>query len=371
MRDTKLSQTMRIALIGNDMYPQFPLRGYGGIESSVETLAWGLHRAGRDFFCVVPSSGADAATGPPSCPFEVRRTRARATVLSRTSPEAFATEARRILGDEKPDAIWAQSLWSVEPFAPLDIPTIVTIQDSGPGEPERLGQHPSVAYRFISGYQYRNWVRDDALRCRSFMAYTSLGEEEYDFHPSGGDSYLWVGGLGWGFEGKGLDTFLDLARRNPGKRFVAYASGRRGQVLRARWASFRMRNFHFKGELLRGRAHREAFRNARALIMPTRLMEALGRTVLESLSKGTPVLGSGNGALPELINGHNGIATNDFERLNAALDRDFDRRTCYASSERFHVRHEVDRLLAVTGRLLNGTFHGDSLVDESPSGGWA
>lgn len=360
---------MRIALIGNDMYPQFPLRGYGGIESSVETLAWGLHRDGRDFFCVVPSGGVDASSARSSYPFEILRTRARASVLSRSAPESFATEAREIVRGERPDAIWAQSLWSARLLSTLDIPTIITIQDSGPGEPENLLERPSIAYRFISWYQYRNWVRADALRRRAFMAYTSLGDEEYDFHSSGGDSYLWVGGLGWGFEGKGLDTFLDLARRNPEKRFVAYASGRRAQLLRARWASLRVRNFHFMGELVRGRAHREAFRNARALIMPTRLMEALGRTVIESLSKGTPVLGSGNGALPELINGVNGVATNDFEELNAALDVRFDRRTCYLSSERFHVRHEVDRLSAVTAQLLRGTFHGELPTDEAAEAG--
>jgi len=352
---------MRIALVGNDLYPQFPLRGYGGIESSVETLAFGLHRAGHDFFCVVPSGSGPAGTegGAPEYPFRIERTRARATLLSRESPAAFVRETVDILRAEKPDAIWAQSLWSAGPLSALDIPTIVTLQDSGPGEPERLIHHPAVVYRFISRFQYTNWVRADRERARSFMAYTSLGDEEYDFDPKGGDAYLWVGGLGWGFEGKGLDTFLDLARRNPDKRFVAYASGRRFQVLRARFAALRVKNFRFMGELLRGPAHREAFRNARALIMPTRLMEALGRTVLESLSKGTPVLGSRNGALPELIDGSNGVATNDFETLNASLEKAFDRKTCFAGSERFHVRHEVGRLMDVSDQLGRGAFRGE------------
>ncbi|MBX7185724.1 MAG: glycosyltransferase family 4 protein [Vicinamibacteria bacterium] len=351
---------MRIALIGNDLYPQFPLRGYGGIESSVETLAFGLHRAGHDFFCVVPSlDGAKAPpNGLPDYPFEIIRTRARATVLSRDSPAGFIGEVVDILRAAKPDAIWAQSCWSAGPLAALGIPTIVTVQDSGPGDPDRLLRHPSLVYRFISAYQYRLWVRDEDTRRRALMAHTSLGDEEYDFNPAGGDAFLWVGGLGWGLRGKGLDTFIELARRNPGIRFVAYASGRRLAVLRARWSSLGLRNFRFMGELVRGQAHREAFKNARALVMPTRLMEALGRTVLESLSKGTPVLGSTNGALPELIDDSCGVTTNDFEEMNAALHATFDRGACFAGSRRFHVRHEVAKLMEVTGEMARGAFPG-------------
>jgi glycosyltransferase involved in cell wall biosynthesis len=353
---------MRIALIGNDYYPQFPLRGYGGIESSVETLAWGLHRAGHEFVCVVPS-GDDAAVLPdraPGYPFHVVRTRARATVFTRGTSEPFISEALDVLRAERPDAIWSQSCWSAHPLSTLGVPVIVTIQDSGPGDPDRLLEHPAIAYRFVSHFQYRHWVREDRHRSRAFMAHTSLGDEEYDFHPEGGDAYVWVGGLGWGFQGKGLDTFLDLARRNPQEQFVAWASGRLTQRLRAYWASLKVKNFRFMGELLRGPAHRAAFGNARALIMPTRLMEALGRTVLESLSKGTPVIGSAKGALPELIDGTNGVATNDPGAMNEALHTPFDRRHCYASAERFHVRFEVTRLMQVTDDLVQGRFHGAS-----------
>ena len=35
--------------------------------------------------------------------------------------------------------------------------------------------------------------------------------------------------------------------------------------------------------------------------MPTRNGEAFGRTIVESLARGTPVLGSDNGAVPELL----------------------------------------------------------------------
>ena len=38
-----------------------------------------------------------------------------------------------------------------------------------------------------------------------------------------------------------------------------------------------------------------------AFVMPTRNGEAFGRTIVESLARGTPVLGSDNGAVPELL----------------------------------------------------------------------
>jgi hypothetical protein len=45
---------MKIALIGSRDVQQFPTISYGGIETCVENLAWGLQNNNQEFTCIVP-----------------------------------------------------------------------------------------------------------------------------------------------------------------------------------------------------------------------------------------------------------------------------------------------------------------------------
>jgi glycosyltransferase involved in cell wall biosynthesis len=339
---------MKIALIGNEYQQQFPLRSYGGIEASVEQLAWGLHKAKADFFCVVPSRVKEAGM---DYPFEILEAPFVPSFLSKRSPYEFAQSVAEILKVKKPDIIWSQSHWSIQPLLSLNIPIICTFSDSCPKQPGWIIPEKNVYYRFVSKFQYKLWVREDWERARSLVIYNGLEDSEYDFGEEPEDYFLWVAGLVWGWHGKGLDVFLELAKRNLEKRFVAYGTGSAQIEQELKNLEKTSPNFRYGGELKRGPGHRETFRKARALIMPTQIPEALGRTILESLSKGTPVIGSGYGSLPEIIKEH-GVTSDEIEVLDQALDRKFDRRACFEYSKRFSVNHEVKQMLQATERVL-------------------
>ena len=82
-------------------------------------------------------------------------------------------------------------------------------------------------------------------------------------------------------------------------------------------------------------------------------MEAFGRVVLEATSKGTPVLASNMGSLPEIIRGPDGLGegvigtiSHSMEQLNASLHREYDYKRVYQySREHFSAEKELESLL--------------------------
>ena len=86
-----------------------------------------------------------------------------------------------------------------------------------------------------------------------------------------GGYFLWVAGLDWGWEEKGLHIFTALARMRPELQFVAYGVAYRRPDLedRLRILAMELPNFDFRGQLKRGAVHRKVFCEATAFFMPT------------------------------------------------------------------------------------------------------
>jgi glycosyltransferase involved in cell wall biosynthesis len=348
---------MRIALIGSRDIQQFPTISYGGIETCVENLAWGLHANNQDFACIVPRREHREAY-----PFEIIES----DVPPMPGPEEavwpFANSLPGIVKQVRPDIIWSQSFWSAEALQGLDIPVICTFHDFVPDQIAKnrwFRFRDNAWYRFISRFQFGQWT-DPAVgwqQKRSFCLHTGLSNEEFEFgDPRERQNYfLWVGGFSWGWHNKGLNVFVTLAVRNPDKDFVVYGTGDTGIEDELKKLSHRLPNFSFEGSLTRGVQHREAFKKAKLFLMPTRIPEPLGRTNLESMSKGTPVLGTANGALPELIeNGTSGFITDDMEQMEALLEMPLNYQRCFEYSKRFHVDFEVGALLKKSEHILTG-----------------
>ena len=57
--------------------------------------------------------------------------------------------------------------------------------------------------------------------------------------------------------------------------------------------------------------------------------EAAARVIVEALSKGTPVIGSARGCLPEWITTSVGYSNNDLKCVNASLRNSYDPATIY------------------------------------------
>ncbi len=314
---------MKIALIGSRDVQQFPTLSYGGIETCVENLAWGLHHNNVEFTCVVPHREVRA-----DYPFEI----VESDVPPMPGPEKavwpFANSLPAIIRRVKPDIIWSQSFWSAEALKQMDIPLICTFHDFVPEDQTKkrwFRFRENTWYRFVSRFQFEQWVDPTVpwQSQRSLYLHTGLADQEYDFGNAHErlDYYLWVGGFSWGWHYKGLNVFVSLAMRNKEKEFIVYGTGDGEIEDELEKLNHRLPNFKFNGPLPRGPVHREAFKKAKLFLMPTRIPEPLGRTNLESMSKGTPVLGTANGALPELIaDGISGFSTNDMEQMEALLD---------------------------------------------------
>lgn len=343
---------MKIALIGNEYKQQFPLIGYGGIESCVENLALGLHEAGHAFYVVVPKRKRPRWGRLPTYPFPVIEVDFEPSQRSGLKPENFMAQVRSVIEAQKPEIIWAQSEWAAAPLLDLGIPIISTLHGSATiREPWHILHHPLCYYRFISHHQYQLQVVDEWEKEHCFMVYTGLIESEYSLGRGEGGYYLWVAGLNWGWEQKGLDIFVELARRSSDKKFRCYGSGNLELENKLKRLTRELKNFTFGGELKRGRDHLRAFQQARMFLMLTRTNEAFGRTIIESLSKGTPVLGRKTGAVPELIGSH-GFCSNELEEIEQAMDRTFSREAAYTYSQQFSVKHEVRALVEHSQNIL-------------------
>jgi glycosyltransferase involved in cell wall biosynthesis len=329
---------MRIALIGNDYVQQFPLESYGGIETCVENLATGLFENKLDFFVVCPKR-----TIKKKYPFELYETQELPTSISKKNSSFFAYSVVEVLKNLKFDVIWSQSYWSVEPLLQFNKPIICTFHDSCEKQYGWMRNYDNIKYRFASKFQFNNWVKEDWEKEKSFFCYTGLEKQEFDYEQDKDNYFLWCAGLRWGFEAKGLDIFIEIAKQNKNHNFVAYGSG--NEEIAKYLYSLNIPNFSYKGDLPKGPIHNNVFKRARALIMPTKIPDTLPRTCLEAISKGTPIIGSNNGSIPEIISLSGGKVCNSIEEYSKALDENFNYQDIYKKSDLFSIDKEIINLL--------------------------
>lgn len=96
---------------------------------------------------------------------------------------------------------------------------------------------------------------------------------------------------------------------------------------------------------------------ARALLFPALGLEACPLVLLEAMACGTPVLGIGQGPVPELIGEVGGLCITGFDQLASGIDRlaAFDRRAIRRMAvERFDVSRMVSDYVALYERLATG-----------------
>lgn len=352
---------MKIALIGNDYKPQFPLVGYGGVEICVENLAIGLNNNDNDFFVVTPNHHNDTLLNNlihkknygKNYPFEIIYTKSAASAISKKNWLPFILETKEILKAKKPDIIWSQSNWSAEYLKDLNIPIICTFQDSCLKQPNWILKDPHLFYRFVSKFQFNNWAIEPWEIHKSFQLYTGLLDEEFCLKENyEKDYFLWVGGFNWDLKQKGLDVFIELAKMNPNKQFVCYGKGNKKLEAFIISESKKIANLDYRGELLRGAQHKEAFMNAKAFIMPTRIPETFARVNLEALSKGTPIIGFPNGCMVELVNQENGFLSEDIQQLSESLNYVYNHSLIYENSQKFHVNEEIKNMIKQSESII-------------------
>jgi len=365
-----MNSRLKICIVGSCNLQQFPLIDYGGIESSVEHLCSGLHSHFKDeinFNVIVPKIEKNQELTS-RYNFKIIETNYIGCSNSGIHPINFALEAREIIqsSSSKPDIIWSQGDWSAKGLYDLGIPIISTIQDSGPWVEGKYIFHKNVYYRFVSKFLYDLVLEDSEkredvrnIKSKSFWAHTGLDDSEFIFEPCKENYILWVAGLHWGIEGKGLDVFIELAKQLPEENFIAYGTGNEDVANYLKKVATELPNLEFRGKLMRGEEHKNAFKNAKFFVMFTRIPEAFGRTNIEALSKGTPVLGSLYGSVPELISDKNaGISSNSLEDLIKVIkDNKIDHKKCYDYAlKNFHVNQEIEFLIKKSKKILLKQF---------------
>jgi glycosyltransferase involved in cell wall biosynthesis len=165
--------------------------------------------------------------------------------------------------------------------------------ESNPAWLKLANNHPNVicVSKFVA----------DRLNCQAFV-HSCASDEELEFkqtvEPDGG--FLYLAGFGWGIQ-KGLDVFIDLSKKFPRERFfIAGAGGDPGFVEQIKQLCKQQLNLSFIGEV-NGKEKSNILGNVKALIYPTHLPDACPASVVEALFCGTPVIGSVNGSMPELV----------------------------------------------------------------------
>lgn len=109
----------------------------------------------------------------------------------------------------------------------------------------------------------------------------------------------------------------------------------------------KLKNFKFGGFLDRYKDHREVFSKAKAFCQFSRLEESFGRTTVEALSKGVPVIHFGTGATPELVDNYGILIENTDDFVNSlAKAQQLNKKEIFDyAKNKFHVNIEIDKIL--------------------------
>lgn len=357
---------LKVLVIGNCCLQHFPIIDYGGIESCVEHLCTGLHNHYSDqidFTVVVPKI-LEKRELKDTYGFKIIDTEYVGCTYSDIPPSYFALEIKDLItrSNIKPDVIWAQGDWSVKVLGDIGIPIITTIHDSGPWVDGKYIYRPNVYYRFVSKFLHDFVLKDadtnnfvNQVKSQSFWLHTGLDDYEYEFEGDKEDYILWVAGLNWGFDGKGLGDFIELAKKMPEQKFVAYGTGNKDIETQLIEKVKDLPNFEFRGKLSRDHTHREAFKKAKFFAMLSKIPEAFGRTGLEAITKGTPVLGTMWGSVPEQVNHPDvGFCSDSLDEIvDAIRTKKFDYKKCFEFSKtNYHVKTEIDGLIEITRKII-------------------
>lgn len=357
---------LKVCVIGNEYTQQFPVLGYGGIESCVQNLCVGLNKKFKDKieFCVfVPKILEKRDTNFNFNIIEVDFIENSKSGLHRL---LFAEKVAKIIREskQKPDIIWSQSPWSVNYISDLGIPMIVSIHDSMGWESfkddMRLINKENVHYRFLSNFHFNNILKDYSInpevnnvKSKSFWCYTGMNDEEYSFEAKKEDYILWVAGFNfYGLQGKGLDIFLKLATMMPGQNFKAYGSGDTSVENYLLEFQKTVKNFEYKGPLKRGEEHKKVFSKSKLFTLLSQWPETFARTGLEAITKGTPVLTTTKGSNPEVY-ASIATCTDNIEEMIQAINNKYLYENIFDYSKKFHVDYEIDTLYNKSLAILN------------------
>lgn len=189
-----------------------------------------------------------------------------------------------------------------------NIPWVTTLHGGGsdpPGSPWHNNPHVICVSKFISD-----------LSGNPAHVHSCVEPDNFIYKSQKENYYAWLAGTDWG-EGKGLLTTIALAKKLKFNLKIA-GTGKNQKIIEL-IKSMCDNKIQYVGAV-NGKKKAEFLANAKAYILFTRLPDACPLVVAESLVSGTPVIGSINGSMPELIiNNKTGILCEEEKDLPKAI----------------------------------------------------
>jgi glycosyltransferase involved in cell wall biosynthesis len=328
---------MRVAVIAPP-WLSVPPAGYGGIESVLDTLCRGLHRAGHDVLLY--------ATGDSTCPVERAWTFSTAVGTDRISP---AAELRQVI-----DAYRAVREWGADvvhdhtltgPFyAQLRTDLAVVTTNHGPFNADLVPLYRALADRVpiiaISASQATE-AGDVPI---ASVIHHGLDLDRFPVGDGRGGYALFLGRM---VPDKGVHTAIHLARASgiPLRIAAKMREPAERDYFKERIRPLLGDAIEYVGEV-GGDQKLRLLGEASCLLNPIAWPEPFGMVMIEALACGTPVVTTPCGAAPELVDdGVTGFLRRDPRGLVTAIDQvgDLDRDACRAVAE---ARFSMARMAA-------------------------
>ncbi len=215
--------------------------------------------------------------------------------------------------------------WDLDYFNSFGIPWVATIHGY------RLHQAEKQAYRLQNVVAVSNFAAR-SIGAKQYV-WNCADPDEFGFEPKKDDYLLWMAGTDWG-ESKGLFSTIDLAKRLRLKLKIAGSGNDPENIDRIR--SSCDSRIEYLGSV-NGAEKVKLIQKAKAMCLFTRVPDACPCVVSEALMCGTPVIGSVNGSMPEIVlNNVTGFTCSTFaEFLRAArIIQKISPRTCRDYAEK-------------------------------------
>lgn len=330
---------MKIVIISSGYDYEFPHPACGGSEGCTERLAEGFHKNGYDINVICAKRENKQKYN-----FNILETEALPEKYHIGS--MYQDQAIDIALSLNPDLVITQSFyWKLNT---LKCPVFINVHGGGDGKlGENNERNTNIHYKFISNTQMQRCIKNKPeLGANSFLCYTSLSDDDFIYSPKG-KYFLWCASLFWGFQTKGLDLFIELSTMFLEHQFIAYGMGD-GKIEKFLKEEIepKYKNFKFNGFLDRYKDHKEVFGDAIAFCQFSKLQESFGRTTIEAMSKGVPIIYFNSGATPELVQ-NNGIFVTEKQQLTSAIEevKKIDRKKVFDYSKKFHVDEEIKTII--------------------------
>ena len=345
---------MKILLISSGILEVPPL-GYGGLEQIVADLAIELDKIGHTVCVVCPNESTIGNIGNIDAWVCGEKNRN----AHQWEREAFEKYKNRLIEfDIIHDHSWTKPSY----LAKIDNPKLNVISTLhgmlGPGSP--YGSPPPVDKPCFVGIS-----KDHAQSIASFLGiasrfcYNGIDLDKYRFKQEKSDRYLFLARIN---PYKAPHVFIDLMKQankqgdivgddilvedpNYVEKVLMMCNDLQGQI-------------KYWGGATRDRAM-EFFQNAKAYIAPLLppWREPFNLCVIESMACGTPVIGTANGALPELIeHGKSGFVCQTIFDMLQYLNKVNEIRPeeCRQRAEQFSRKRMVDTYLELYNEVIKG-----------------